>query len=261
MGTPELADQVREVPVRVLRAIFAGIGRMLLVADRMRGEAAGPGPSPATAEDQQDPLSSRADPPAGRARPRGDRSRWRSLDATGNVRLLTGDEEIDGENGSSESAQAADVTTAGAAAAHATEPAEQAAAVEPSAPAPGAAARPGGRAATSTPAPTRAPRSGRTAADREVTTGTSPNRPSSGQSRGERLPAKPGTGRTGGHVVAPPPGLPGYDELSVASLRARLRGLDVTALRAALAYERGHAARPEVITLFEHRIEKLTGAA
>ena len=60
-------------------------------------------------------------------------------------------------------------------------------------------------------------------------------------------------------VVAPAAELPlaNYDELSVASLRARLRNLDVTQLRELAGYERAHAGRADVITMFERRIAKL----
>ncbi len=51
--------------------------------------------------------------------------------------------------------------------------------------------------------------------------------------------------------------LPNYDELSIASLRARLRNLDLTQLRQLAAYEKTHAARAEVMTMFERRIAKL----
>jgi hypothetical protein len=51
--------------------------------------------------------------------------------------------------------------------------------------------------------------------------------------------------------------LPNYDELSIASLRARLRNLDVTQLRRLIEYESAHADRADVITMFERRIAKL----
>jgi hypothetical protein len=51
--------------------------------------------------------------------------------------------------------------------------------------------------------------------------------------------------------------LPNYDELSIASLRARLRNLDVTQLRQLVEYESAHADRADVITMFERRIAKL----
>ena len=55
--------------------------------------------------------------------------------------------------------------------------------------------------------------------------------------------------------------LPNYDELSVPSLRARLRNLDVTQVRQLAEYERAHAARAEVLTMFERRIAKLEAEA
>jgi hypothetical protein len=51
--------------------------------------------------------------------------------------------------------------------------------------------------------------------------------------------------------------LPNYDGLSIASLRARLRNLDVTQLRQLTEYESAHADRADVITMFERRIAKL----
>src|SRR5262249_55299291 len=55
--------------------------------------------------------------------------------------------------------------------------------------------------------------------------------------------------------------LPGYDGLSLASLRARLRNLDVTQVRQLAEYERAHAARDDVLTMFERRIAKLEAEA
>ncbi|MDQ2812794.1 MAG: hypothetical protein M3Z75_13215 [Actinomycetota bacterium] len=59
--------------------------------------------------------------------------------------------------------------------------------------------------------------------------------------------------------AAPP--LPNYDELSVASLRARLRSLDVTQVRQLADYEKAHSARADVVSMFERRIAKLEADA
>ena len=90
MGISQIPDQIKRAPAGALRAVFSGIGRILLAADR-------PGPTPA--RPQPDTGTSRTLPP-GQAtpqqRPEPSRpaaaSRWRSLDETGNVRLLTADE-------------------------------------------------------------------------------------------------------------------------------------------------------------------------
>jgi hypothetical protein len=51
--------------------------------------------------------------------------------------------------------------------------------------------------------------------------------------------------------------VPAYDDLSVASLRARLRNLDTAQVRALLDYEKANAGRAAVLTMFERRIAKL----
>ena len=51
--------------------------------------------------------------------------------------------------------------------------------------------------------------------------------------------------------------LANYDESTVASLRARLRNLSVEQLTQLIEYEKGHAARADVITMFERRIAKV----
>lgn len=48
-----------------------------------------------------------------------------------------------------------------------------------------------------------------------------------------------------------------YDELSMASLRGRLRTLTVTDLETLLVHERAHQNRSNVVTMFENRIRKL----
>jgi hypothetical protein len=62
-------------------------------------------------------------------------------------------------------------------------------------------------------------------------------------------PAKPAP-------AAPP--LPGYDDLSLPSLRARMRTLDATGIKAMLDYEKAHARRDEVISMLERRLAKIT---
>jgi hypothetical protein len=57
-------------------------------------------------------------------------------------------------------------------------------------------------------------------------------------------------------------GLPlaNYGDLSIASLRARLRNLSASQLATLIDYEKSHAARADVITMFERRIVKLNEA-
>ncbi|TMR23922.1 hypothetical protein ETD86_06220 [Nonomuraea turkmeniaca] len=51
--------------------------------------------------------------------------------------------------------------------------------------------------------------------------------------------------------------LPGYDEMTVASLRARMRGKTAEQIGDFLAYERATQGRPEVVRMFENRLAKL----
>jgi hypothetical protein len=51
--------------------------------------------------------------------------------------------------------------------------------------------------------------------------------------------------------------LANYDELTIASLRARLRNLSAEQLTELIGYEKEHANREDVITMFERRITKL----
>ena len=55
--------------------------------------------------------------------------------------------------------------------------------------------------------------------------------------------------------------LANYDESTVASLRARLRNLSVDQLNQLIEYEKGHAARADVITMFERRVAKIEAEA
>ena len=184
---PDTTGQLKsakDVPVRVIRGFFAGIGQLLLAADRFRAEEAqreggedhehegppsgldgGHVPGPMTTADY---VRSATPPPAEKkrsARPRA----FRSLDSTGNVRVLT--PEMPAESSSADD-----------------QPAHQA-------PAPRAA---------------------------EV-----------------ELP------------------VPGFDGLSLASLRARLRNLDATQVRTLLEHERSAGNRADVLGMLERRIAKL----
>jgi len=75
--------------------------------------------------------------------------------------------------------------------------------------------------------------------------------------------AEAATPAAGAGVAAAAGTLPlaNYDELSVPSLRARLRNLDINQVRQLAEYERAHAGRADVIASFERRIAKLAAEA
>ena len=64
-------------------------------------------------------------------------------------------------------------------------------------------------------------------------------------------------GLAGGRVRAAL-ALPNYDELTVASLRARLRNLSNDDLVQLKEYEQAHQNRPEVVKMFQNRLIKMT---
>src|ERR1700722_3257435 len=68
------------------------------------------------------------------------------------------------------------------------------------------------------------------------------------------LPAPPAEAKLTDASVLP---VPSYDELSLPSLRARLRSLDADQLRVLVQYERSHAGRADVVAMFERRLAKL----
>jgi hypothetical protein len=184
----QVAERVKEAPAQALRSVFSGIGQVLLVADRIKNRAAEPerAQAPAAAP------ASKSSPGHATAK---DDSRWRSLDETGNVRLLSEEDVAPAES------------TAEPPAAEPAPPAE---------PAPAAEAAP--PVAEPEPAAEAAP------------------------------PAAP-------EQAALP--VPNYDDLTLASLRARLRKLDQSQVRVLLDYEKAHAGRADVLTMYERRIAKL----
>jgi hypothetical protein len=189
MGIPQGTDRMRLGPTEALRAVFAGIGRIIMAADRPQADAGRKTAEASAATDRSGPngkTSGRGRGARGKTEPPG--SRWRSLDETGNVRLLTADDLDDGDVLAGQAAVPADALPADAVPADALP------------------------------------------ADAE---------------RAEDAP---------GLVDLP---LPSYDTLTLASIRARLRTLDVGQLRVLVNYEQAHAERPEVLGMLERRIEKL----
>ncbi|WP_283135516.1 hypothetical protein [Rhizohabitans arisaemae] len=73
-------------------------------------------------------------------------------------------------------------------------------------------------------------------------------------------PVKPAAAAKGTVVESKAiPGEPfeGYAKLSLNSLRARLRGTTAARMTALITYEKGHAARPDVLQMYEKRLAKL----
>jgi hypothetical protein len=228
MDIPQVGDQVRKAPTQAIRAVFAGIGKILLAADRPEAsprpagprhaapggrapQSAAPGQrAPQTAAPgQRAPQTAAPGQRAPQNAAPGERAeqaasaakasqRWRSLDETGNVRLLSTEELTVGH----------------------------------------------GTVVAATPVPRI--QNG----DGQAPAGDATLAPVSSQPLSGNVPIG------AGFVIHELP-LPGYDTLPVASIRARLRSLDVDQLQALLVHEHKNAERSEVIAMIERRIEKL----
>jgi hypothetical protein len=195
MPIPQVNDRIKEAPVVVLRAVFAGIGQLLLTADKVRARAV---------EQVWTP-----DQPAGPG-PAGPSPSW-------------------------------------AATATKTAPGTKATAATKTAPA--------GKATTK-PAPAAKPAAAKVAPTTKPASGANRASTTKPVSEAKAAPAAKAAPPATPAPAAPP--LPGYDDLSLPSLRARLRTLDATTIKAMLAYEKAHARRDEVISMLERRLAKIT---
>jgi hypothetical protein len=226
MPIPQVNDRIKEAPVVVLRAVFAGIGQVLLTADKVRARAA---------EQVWTPPRAPAGLPADRRSPEPPRN------GTTRTEPAVADHPAVREAPASQGPVPAPATK--------TTPATRAASAAKTGPAtkasPPAKARPTAKTAPpvkatptakATPAAKTAPK---TQAPRVTETVPAPR-----AAKAEPAPE------------APP--LPGYDDLSLASLRGRLRVLDAATIQATLAYEKAHARREPVITMLERRLAKIS---
>src|SRR5262245_59737845 len=258
MPIPQVTDRIKEAPAVVLRAVFAGIGQLLMAVDKIRAQMEQATP-PAEA-DQQAPNGTQ--PPIGAQPPR-------RPEETGNVAVLRDGTAATTATHPAAPPAAAGTRTAPAATPAASEPgaapaaqtaaeATTAVTAEPAAPPkPTAAPKP-----TSAPKPTPAPKptaASKPAAAPEPAAAPKPTAAPNPAAAPKPAAAPGPTAAPKAAAQAPP--IPGYDDLSIASLRARLRGLDADGVRALLAYEKANARRDDVMTMFERRISKLEDEA
>ena len=205
MRVPPVSERMKEAPAHALRAVFAGIGQVLLVADRIKNRATDTNHAPSAADPE----------PAAPA----------------------------SETAAAAPADAAPTTAAAAEAA----PAAGTAPVTPDAAATTPAAAPASTAATAPPATAPAPATPAATTARPASAAPAAAPPAS---------ATPAAASAAAAAAADLP-VPHYDELSVASLRARMRGLDAAQLRILIDYESTHAERGTVLAMFERRLAKV----
>jgi hypothetical protein len=256
MRVPPVSDRIKEVPAQALRGVFAGIGQLLLITDKLRNKAPADVPRARTPE--------RSRPAAG---------------ATVSEPAVPQEKAAEPAPAPPEPAQAAGAKPSSVKSTPAKPATAKATTAKPAAATPTAAKATAANETTAKATaakPSRAPRTRdfdktgnvRLLDDAE----TSAARVSSAPAAAAPAPAAPApaaaapaaaaTPDTAADAVGSKPGdsgppLPNYDELSVASLRARLRNLDLAQVRQLAEYERAHAARADVIGMFERRIAKL----
>ena len=252
MRVPQVSERIKEAPAQALRGVFAGIGQLLLITDKLKNKAPADrdvsrARAPQTAETVTDTTVTS---PAGQAAPPAD----------------------------AETAPAAATEAAATEAAPAKPAATRRPAAKPATPKPAArpaTPKPAAKPATAKPAVTRRPAAGPAGAGPAgagpAGAGPAGQAPKPSKPQGSRDLDKTGNVRLLGDEDGGPapdaepvsaaadaaPPLPNYGELSVASLRARLRNLDVAQVRRLADYERAHAARDDVLAMFERRIAKL----
>ena len=237
MRVPQVNDRVKEAPAQVLRAVFAGIGQLMSTADKIRNRPAS-GQTPAA------------------PRPAAPRPAAQETAAQGTV----APEPVVPETAPSESAApeppAAEMP---AVASVADEPVVPETAV-PETAVPETAVPETAVPETAVPE-TAVPET--VAPARVEPEAAAPEPVAPAVKRGAPV-------TSGGHVRLLPPDevpaaaapagdlpVPNYDDLSVASLRARLRNLSADQISQLIDYEKAHAGRADVITMFERRIAKL----
>jgi hypothetical protein len=288
MPIPQVTDRIKEAPAVALRAVFAGIGQLLMAVDKIRAQMQEQATSSAPASQQRpgagQPPPARADgtgtvlreraapatkPPAGPAETKPDtatkpaagaKAAAGTKPATGAkppARAAAGTKPAAGGTKPGAAAKAAAATKPAANAAAGTKPgatAKAAAGTKPGADATKpAGARPG--AATVKPAAGAKPR----AAAAKLDATTKP--PASAKPAASPAARKPAAATPAAPAAVQAAPIPGYDDLSVASLRARLRGLDAAGVQALLDYEKANAHRDDVITMFERRLSKIENGA
>jgi hypothetical protein len=287
MRVPQVTERIKEAPVQALRGVLAGIGQVLLFTDKLRNKNAA-----AQADDAEGGTATAtavADPPEA---PPAEASvaTEASVSAEGSVAAedgtaaeapVTAEAAVAAEAvPAAEAAPAADAappadaaSTADAAPAAEAAPAKAARSRASSAKASPAKAGPAKTGPAKTgPAKTRTPskprdldKTGNVRVLPEDEAGSEDAAPVAEEPvaeepvaeapKAEAPKAETPKGEAAGTATELP--LPSYDDLTVASIRARLRNLTAAQVATLADYEKTHEARPEVITMFERRIAKL----
>ena len=282
MRVPQVSERIKEAPAHALRGVFAGIGQLLLITDKLRNKASHQdvprARTPEASETVTDaavtgPAGNGAGPAAAEAAP--------APAVPAPAEPVTGSETVAAEAAPAQATAAKPATIRRTAAKPVTDkPVTAKPPAKPTTARPAAAKPTTPRRTAAKAAAAEAAESAGEAAPKPPKRQSSRNFDKTGNVRvlGDEAdmpapgaapePAGPAAAAPEPVVAAEPAAaaaaaapLPNYDELSVASLRARLRNLDVAQVKQLAEYERAHAARADVLTMFERRIAKLEAEA
>ena len=299
MRVPQVTDRLREAPAQALRAVFSGVGSVLLVADRLRhrpgqetGQGNGHAARPSTAPGRHVPARQAgryggSPPPRAPGSQRGQSAKASSPKAS-SVKAGSRHRQSLAPSGPTHLGGAHQLRRGAAAGREATAPARRRAGTGPRRP-PQPRRRLG--AGLGRPPQPRPQRRAGLGLWRAGPRRPPHPRPASAEGRGGTAQANSASakGGIGTATAIPPPaadgdglmggagtvtgaldgagsgaadGLPmaGYDGLTVPQLRARMRTLEPAQLRAFIAHERAHAGRDEVVAMFERRLAKVRAA-
>ena len=267
MRVPQVSERIKEAPAHALRGVFAGIGQLLLVTDKLRNKA-----SHQDVPQARTPVASKTVTDTAVTSRAGRDAETAPVDAAAAPAAAT----------AAPSAPApAEAVAEGEAVTAEPVPAKPAARPRRTAAKPvtgkPVTAKPPAKPATAKPVTPRRTAAKAAAAEAAESAGEAVPKPPKRQSPrdfdktgnvrvlGEKADSPAASAAPAAATAAPEPAaaapLPNYDELSVASLRARLRNLDVAQVRQLAVYERAHAARADVLSMFERRIAKLEAEA
>jgi hypothetical protein len=227
MRVPQVSERVKEAPAQALRAMFAGIGQLLAASDKLRGKSAtdeAPAEAKAAAPETVTPETVTPE--------------------TVTPETVT-PETVTPETVTPETVTPETVTPETAAPETVTPETVTPETVTPETVTPETVTPETATPETVTP---------ETVTPETVTPETvTPETSGGGHVKlvpGDATPAAPAAS-TGELPV------PNYDDLTVASLRARLRNLSADQLAQLVDYEKSHANRADVVQMFERRIAKL----
>jgi hypothetical protein len=270
MRVPQVSERIKEAPAQALRGVFAGIGQLLLITDKLRNKASAGrdvprARTPEAAKTVPDPAatSPAATSPAATS-PAGQREEAAAAPVVAPVAAP----------GTAEAVAAGPAAVKPATVRRApAKPATAKPAAGPAGAKPATARRVAAKPSPAEPAAAEKPKPPKRQSTRnfdktgnvrllgDEEDGSALSAPAAAAAAEPVTAAEPaGIGEAAGSPADSAP-LPNYDELSVASLRAHLRNLDIAQVRQLADYERAHAARADVLAMFQRRIAKLEAEA